>query len=319
MVWQTNFKEDDMDRFIRRNAVRYGCLVFLALLVAQFEGIAQKVGAQKYERVTIPNTELRSIHSRIVDQEFTIYVQLPPDYAADTAATYPVLYVTDANRCFPMAANISGVLSFPKGNFPQIIVVGIGYPIRNMADWAAWRTRDLTPASDTATDNYWNRQLFGAVGRKYDVRSGGASRFLEFIMQELIPFMESNYRVSRSDRGLAGYSYGGLFALYALFTHPEIFHRYFAGSPSVEFGNNMIFRLAGDTAATGRGVQPKIFLSAGSLEDSSTVAGVKSMSALLQSRYSPDGQVALQIFDGENHRSCMAAAIMRAFRTLYGR
>jgi uncharacterized protein len=301
-----------MRRYIGRFGISSRFSVFLVLLAIVSEGLAQRA------EVTIPNTELRTIYSRIVNQEFSIYIQLPPNYAADSAATYPVLYVTDANRSFPMVANSSTVLTFPKGNLPEIIVVGIGYPIRDMADWAAWRTRDLTPTNDTATDNYWNRTLARMTGRKYDVRSGGASKFLEFIIQELIPFMESNYRVSHTDRGLAGYSYGGLFALYTLFTHPESFNRIFAGSPSVEYDHDNIFKYASDVAATGKGLKAKVFLSVGSLEDSSTIAGVKKMTTVLQSRYGSSIQISSQVFDGEDHRSCMSAAMMRAFRVLYG-
>jgi uncharacterized protein len=301
-----------MQRDNGRHAISYASSIFLVLFAMGFEGLAQQA------EVTIPNTERRTIHSRIVNQEFNIYVQLPPSYATDSAAIYPVLYVTDANRSFPMVANSSTVLTFPKGNLPEIIVVGIGYPIRDMADWAAWRTRDLTPTNDTATDNYWNRTLARMTGRRFDVKSGGASKYLEFIIHELIPFMESNYRVSHKDRGLAGYSYGGLFALYALFTHPQSFGRIFAGSPSVEYDHDNIFNYASDVAANGKGFKAKVFLSVGSLEDSSTIAGVKKMSTVLRSRYGSNIEISAKVFDGEDHRSCMAAAMMRAFRVLYG-
>ena len=313
-----------MDRNFRRQMIGYGCSVLLVVSVMGFNGIAQEaqvidVPAPKYPEVTIPNTELRRIRSHIVDQEFSLYIQLPRNYVADSAAIYPALYMTDANRSFPMVANISSVLAFPKGNLPEIIVVGIGYPINDMADWGAWRTRDLTPTRDTSTDNYWNTLLAKMSHRKFEVRSGGASKFLDFIILELIPFIEANYRVSRSDRGLAGYSYGGLFALYALFTHPETFGRFFAGSPSVEYDNEIIFKRANDFTAFAKRLKAKVFLSVGSLEDSSTIAGVRKMSDLLKSQSGPGVQVSLQIFDGEDHRSCMATAIMRAFRVLYGR
>ncbi len=299
-----------------RSSLKYCCSILLVLPVLRFEGTAQEADARRHREVTIPNTELRTIRSQIVGQEFTISVQLPPGYGSDTAASYPALYVTDANRAFPMVANISSVLAFPRGNFPEIIVVGIGYPILDMADWAAWRTRDLTPTSDTSIDKYWNRRLAGMNGRRFDVRSGGASKFLEFIIHELIPFVESNYRVSHSDRGLAGYSYGGLFALYALFAHPETFGRVFAGSPSVEYDNEIIFKQASGFAATGKRLETRVFLSAGSLEDSLTVTGLERMSTVLRSL--PGTQVSSWVFSGEDHRSCMAAAIMRALRVLYG-
>jgi predicted alpha/beta superfamily hydrolase len=290
----------------------------LSLDVIAQETRAIRPSPPTYPSVIIPNTELRTIRSEIVNQQFDISVLLPPAYMADSTAVYPVLYVTDANRAFPMVANIASVLAFPKTKFPEMIVVGIGYPIRDMADWAAWRTRDLTPTQDTATDNYWNTTLEKMSGRKYNVRTGGAPRFLEFIIKELIPFIESNYRVSRSDRGLAGYSYGGLFALYALLSFPETFQRYFVGSPSLGYDNEVLFKLEDEFAASGKRVRAKVFLSAGSLEDSSTVSLVKKMQERLTSRFAPDLQVSSYVFDGEDHRSCMAAAVMRAFRVLYG-
>ena len=312
-----------MTRSIGKHAITYGCLILLVLT-----GILSELSAQKAERVepeppdypevTIPNTELRTIRSHIVDQEFNIYVQLPSTYFTDSTTIYPTLYVTDANRAFPLVANISTVLTYPNGKLPEIVVVGIGYPIEDMSEWAAWRTRDLTPTHDTNTDNHWNTLLAKLSHRTFDVRSGGASKFLDFIIHELIPFIESHYHVSRSDRGLAGYSYGGLFALYALFTHPETFRRFFAGSPSVEFHNDVIFKYAEDFAAVGQKVKAKVFLSVGGMEDSSTIAGTKRMTNILLAQSDPGGQVSLQLFDGEDHRSCMAAAIMRAFRVLYG-
>jgi uncharacterized protein len=63
-------------------------------------------------------------------------------------------------------------------------------------------------------------------GRHFEVKSGGAVRFLECIEKEIIPFVESNYRVSPADRGIGGYSYGGLFSLYVLFFKPALFSIY---------------------------------------------------------------------------------------------
>jgi len=87
-----------------------------------------------------------------------------------------------------------------------------------MADWADYRTRDLTPVNEPSTDEYWNKSLSEITGREFNVKSGGSDKFLDFIAKELIPFIESNYRVSTGERCLGGYSYGGLFSLYTLFT-----------------------------------------------------------------------------------------------------
>ena len=268
--------------------------------------------------VMIPFTESRSIYSRIVGQDFTISVLLPRGYHTDSTALYPVLYVTDANRAFPLIANIATVLTNPRTTYPDLIVVGIGYPSSDLGDWAALRTRDLTPTNDPSTDAYWNAALARMSGRKFHVTSGGAPKFLEFIAGELIPFIEANYRISKNDRGIGGYSYGGLFALYALFTRPELFTRWFAGSPSIEYDHGILNVYEQEFAKSGKSPEGRVFLSAGKLEDSTTIANIAAMSNSLRAHSGGRLHVSTAFFPGEDHRSCMASAIMRAFRVLYG-
>jgi len=216
-----------------------------------------------------------------------------------------------------MVANIASLLEIPKADYPDLVVVGIGYPIRDMADWAALRTRDLTPTNDPGTDSTWATLLAKSSGRKYDVKSGGARLFLNFIVKELIPFIESNYRVSSSDRGLGGYSYGGLFTLFALFTHPEAFDRYFAGSPSLEYDHGILFKYENEFALTHKNLKATVFLSAGSLENDGTTENMKKMSDVLQSRNYQGLTIDSYVFPGESHQSCIPSAIMKAFKVLY--
>jgi len=239
------------------------------------------------------------------------------NYFTNNDQIYPVWYWTDANRTFPIVANIASLLEIPKADYPDLVIVGIGYPIRDMADWAALRTRDLTPTNDPGTDSSWTRILAKSSGRKYEVKSGGALLFLNFIVKELIPFIESNYRVSSSDRGLGGYSYGGLFTLFALFTHPEAFDRYFAGSPSLEYDNGILFKYENEFALTHKNLNATIFLSAGSLENDGTIENLKKVSELLQSRNYQGLTIDSYVFPGESHRSCIPSAIMKAFKVLY--
>ena len=186
---------------------------------------AKEVPVFKKSLATVPYTESVILHSKLFDQDFEIMVHLPTTYHPDSSRVFPVMYVTDANRSFPMIANISFLLGFPRTDFPEVIVVGVGYKIRGLEDWSAWRTRDLTPTNVPTTDKNTREMLSRLSGREMTVNSGGAEKFLNFIVSELIPFIESGYHVSRTDRTLAGYSYGGLFCLYALFKHPELFNK----------------------------------------------------------------------------------------------
>jgi predicted alpha/beta superfamily hydrolase len=295
---------------------------FKPLVVAILLTIAVGATAQKSVKpgpVPLPSSELRRIHSGIMDQDFLIYVQLPLDYVSDGTRQYPVMYVTDANRSFPMVANISTVLGFPPTGFPQVIVVGIAYEIKDMFEWAAWRTRDLTPTVDPGAEQYWEGLLGRMTGDEtIRVETGGAPRFLSFICEELIPFVESEYPVSKEDRALGGYSYGGLFTLFALFERPGVFRRYFAGSPSIGHGNGALFDMEEAFSESHRDLPARLFMSVGGLEEGPQIENVRKMAALLESRHYPGLGVVTQVFDGEWHASAYPASVMRAFTVLYG-
>ena len=276
--------------------------------------------APRPEPVPLPSSELRKFHSELMDQDFRIYVQLPLNYIADGSRQYPVLYVTDGNRSFPTYANISTVLGFPDTGFPQVIVVGIAYEIGSMADWAAWRTRDLTPLANEGTEQYWEGLLRGMTGNQtLNVSTGGAPLFLDFICDELIPFIESEYPVSKEERTLGGYSYGGLFTLFSLFERPGAFKGYFAGSPSIHYANGVMFEVEKAFSETHSDLPARLFLTMGGLEEESGIENMKRMAEVLESRQYPNLEIRTHIFEGETHVSAYPASVMRAFLNLYGK
>ena len=195
-------------------------------------------------------TETKYLSSSIVGDEFEISVSLPLFARRDT--TYPVLYVTDANIDFAMTTQIASMLQL--GNeVPRVILVGIGYRTDSLSKWLALRSKHLTPtAIPDPTGNKWS--------------TGGASLFLRFIREELMPFIRANYPASQSSAYL-GYSYGGLFGLYVLFHHPETFERYIIGSPSIWFDSTVTLRYEEQYASTHSDLPARVFMSAGQLEE----------------------------------------------------
>jgi predicted alpha/beta superfamily hydrolase len=164
-------------------------------------------------QVTIPDTEIHSLRSSNVEQEFRIFVAHGHAYANSDKA-YPVLYVLDANAVFGTVTETARFLAMLK-EIPEIIIVGIGYPIDSFTEAAAFRTRDYT----ITTVDTWYQETFKAVqpdAPEY-VGSGGAANFLQFIAKELMPFVNTAYRTIPEDSAICGSSFGGLFALYALF------------------------------------------------------------------------------------------------------
>ncbi len=274
-------------------------------------------GGESNRVATVPYTESVILHSKLFDQDFEIMIHLPTTYHHDSSRVYPVMYVTDANRNFPMVANISFLLGFPRTDFPEVIVVGIGYKISGLEDWSAWRTRDLTPTNVPATDKNTREMLSRLSGRKMIVTSGGAEKFLNFMISELIPFIEANYQVSKTERTLAGYSYGGLFTLYSFFKRPGFFNKYFAGSPSIEWDKGILFRIEEEYAGSHSDLNAKLYISAGGLEGEATIQNLRKMESQLLSRNYQNLTLDFQVFENESHVTCMPAAYMRAFVMLY--
>jgi predicted alpha/beta superfamily hydrolase len=266
----------------------------------------------------IPGMEVQLIHSAILDRDLQLFIKLPWSYERSDQ-TYPVLFTTDANRSFPIYATTSLIFETPRPGIPEILIVGIGYyldavRLKGLAQWAVWRTHDLTPISRPEIDQWWAERLSPLLqGETIEVHSGGAEKFLSAIRDEIIPFIEANYRVSNEDRGLAGYSYGGLFTLYTLFHTPELFKRYFAGSPSM--WNQVVV----DEEAYGSihtDLPAKLLITAGEKE-SELLGNLSPFISQLQSRSYPGLDLTVHTFADVGHAASMPVAISWALSVLY--
>lgn len=151
-----------------------------------------------------------ALDSTVMGEGRPIVVWTPPGCAAGGRAC-PVLYLTDAERQFAHTVTTVEFLS-RNGRMPPMLVVGI---------FNTDRTRDLTPYRDR--DDETDGPMAAA---------GGADRFLQFIETELVPWVEGRYRTEKF-RAFAGHSFGGLFAMHALATRPDLFNAVVAVSPSL--------------------------------------------------------------------------------------
>lgn len=141
------------------------------------------------------NSEKHIIKSEILNSERLVFIYLPDDYDQNTSKSYPVHYLSDA----PVSSNIYFDLTRLHSlldDIPQCIVVGLSSDDRDY---------NLHPHK-------------------------GASRYLEFIKKEVIPYIEKTYR-THSFSVLAGHSLGGDFVIYSLLKEPDLFDAYIAGSP----------------------------------------------------------------------------------------
>ena len=253
--------------------------------------------SQDQSKSLLFRTETKFLHSSTNGRDYEIYISLPVDYFQSDTTFYPVLYCTDGNYAFNLVSNIVNILTFPREEIPRVLVVSIGYKIKDLMDFVANRKIDLLPNNDAEV--------------------GGASKFLSFISDELIPYIESNYRVKQNDRTLMGYSMGGLFSLFAMFSKPEIFQGYYAGSPSIRYDDKVIFKYEQEYAATHKDLPVILFMSFGSLENKLSISGMYEIAGYLESRKYPNLRLETRIFEGETHNSCVSGGVSRALKTIY--
>ena len=195
-------------------------------MVASSHAGARTALAAKAAAVALPGTERHVLHARSSGREYHVMICRPAG-SPPSAAGYPILYVLDANAVFGTVAETVGL----RSRRPQVtdivpaVVVGIGYATDEPLD-PVRRSYDYTPPAALL------RLPPRPDGTPWP-RTGGADEFLDFIAQDLKPAIERGFPIDQSRQALFGHSFGGLFALHALFTRSQMFQSYIAASPSI--------------------------------------------------------------------------------------
>jgi predicted alpha/beta superfamily hydrolase len=265
------------------------------------------------QSVAIAGTERRVVKSTINNVEYQVDVALPRDYAASNTR-YPVLYVLDGNALFPLVTDTYRMLRFGLLR-QEVIVVGIGYPESDYAFWSdayyANRARDYTPKPGQPSSP---RRFTG-----FGDASGGAPAFLRFLREELIPFIDANYRAAAGDRAILGHSYGGLFATYVLTHQPETFQKYAIGSPSLWFDDGVSFQWEADYAAAHKALPAEVYMYCGSLEEEvMTVLPTQFWKQLRTRHYAGLKLIDFITVPDEYHLPANLVGVDRALRSFYG-
>ncbi|MDW3651296.1 MAG: alpha/beta hydrolase-fold protein [Bacteroidia bacterium] len=162
------------------------------------------------------------MNSTILDEERKLWIYVPEgnDQSVFTKERYPVVYLLDGDGHFFSVAGMLRQLSTTNGNtvLPKMIVVGI--PNTN-------RTRDLTPTKpEPGDDPFMNPAMLA--------HAGGGGKFLSFLEQELIPYIDENYP-TEPYKILIGHSFGGLAVMNILQNSPELFNAYVSIDPSMSW------------------------------------------------------------------------------------
>jgi predicted alpha/beta superfamily hydrolase len=269
---------------------------------------------------TLPYTRTYDFVAKSNGRAYRVFVSTPSGKPPDKPL--PVLYALDGNAGFGTVVETARWMAF-GGEIEPMVIVGIGYPTMHIMEAMVRRTYELSPSYDAA---FVERAK--AEGQPLPAGGlGGAPGFLSFIDEELAPFVEAEYAGGGLDRGLFGFSLGGLFATHALLQPQPVFQRYIIGSPSLWWNEREMFALEKQRAEAGGDLPAKVFLSAAELEESPgavrmapfrMVSNAIEMGAMLGSRGYEGLDIRTHIFPGESHQSAIGPTVARGLRVLYG-
>ncbi|HUX08118.1 MAG TPA: alpha/beta hydrolase-fold protein [Acidobacteriota bacterium] len=152
----------------------------------------------------------RVIHSKILNEDRRLLIHLPRGYE-ESRITYPVVYHLYGDYISAYYAEAIAIVDElgDAARAPRMIVVGIDNPDRY---------RDHRPL--------WP-----------DGRPAGSANFLRFVAEEVIPFVEDNYK-AKDYRILVGPQAGAVFCLYSLMERPDLFDAFIMDNPFTEPANS---------------------------------------------------------------------------------
>lgn len=184
--------------------------------------------------------------SEALQSERTVTVRLPDSY--DPQKEYPVVYLQDGQNMFDRRTGFMGkewgvdesfAHEVNQGRAPDAFLVAVD-------NGGGERLPEYTHVPDP---NYG-----GGKGQRYE----------DFLLNELMPAVESTYKIDSDKRVMLGSSLGGLVSLTIGLHHPTAFAAIGALSPSVWWADGQLSTATADGLSVG--VKPRIWLDMGTEE-----------------------------------------------------
>lgn len=250
-----------------------------------------------------------AFHSVALGNDRPVWVYLPPGYAENPHARFPVLYLQDGQNLFDAAQAFGGTEWRVDESLDQgaetltrldalrpLIVVGVGN-------------------TNARLDEY-------TVDRDDSVGAGGrGALYLQFLAGELKPQVDASFRTrpGREDTAVGGSSLGGLVSLHAGMRHAATFGRVLALSPSTWWNNRSV--LAAVDALAAQPLRPvRLYVDSGdSGASNDDAANTAELAGALRSAGYVDGVDILYVLaTGATHtESAWAARLPSALRFLF--
>ena len=281
-----------------------------ACLFATLPLTVEHVAAQEPEAFKIERSSVLTIDSKSLGHRYEVYVKTPPGYELpeNRNKTYPALYMTDGAYTFEVASGVT-MVPFTHKRLSEFILVGISNAVGEPPNRA--RSLDLTPWPSPAQSE----------------PTGGAGAYFGFVKKELIPTVESRFRIDPRQRVLVGQSYGALFGLWVAFTDPSLFGGYILTSPSIWFAERAILQQEVNYARSHKDLEAKIYMATGQMEfpgskgcsgcRNDMVADQKHLADTLRSRKYPGLELRNEVIEGTYHETTFPVGLIKALQWMF--
>lgn len=247
--------------------------------------------------------------SRILRNTRKLRVWLPPGYDDSGSARYPILYLQDGQNLFDRGTAFGGVEwqvdeaadgLIRSGAISPMIIVGIDNTGKD-------RLREYIPYRT------FNPPVLRPLGKRYP----------DFMLRELMPFIEREYRVAKGPEhtGIGGSSLGGLISLYTSIVNTGVFGRLLIESPSLYIAGRAILR---DSRALVDWAH-RVYLGVGTREtgnqdkNAAVVEDVHELEAILRRRGLGSNRLLVNVQEGASHNeAAWAERFPEALAFLFG-
>lgn len=233
---------------------------------------ADDTSTPRSESVSV--AESTRLSSAILGEDREILIATPDGYRKSEAG-YPVLYLLDGRQNLLHVLGSADVLT-RTGAMPATIIVGIVGENRD---------RDYSTSAVEGIPT-----------------SGGGPRFLSFLEEELIPFIDRNYR-TMPFKTLAGHSLGGSLVTYALISKTDLFDAHIIMSPALWWDDRELIARAATFFQNRTALSKAVFFGIGTEDGYEMRQDLRTLARIVTDANLTDLRWAHHEYDNEGHMS----------------
>ncbi|PRX54892.1 serine hydrolase [Flagellimonas meridianipacifica] len=277
-------------------------MIFAHTTFAQKQEIKAKTHNREWPSLEAKHFKVIPIKDSELRRDYELYVKLPESYSKNPDKLYPVLYFTDA------IWHLEILSASTEYMLEDIILVGISWQKNSSQDLKEEVGEHVSRFRDYSMQESKKPE----IQNKYQL--GQANKHLDFIRNNVIKYIEGNYRADSRSRTYFGYSLGGEFGSYVLLSKPDTFDNYIIGSPSIKnevpYLAELNTKLDSISSDEDNSLHANVFLSYGT-QESEMVEPIQGLVGVLKGRRDRGLSLQKEVIEG-NHQTAFPMTAVRS-------